>query len=616
MTTIRVRSSDGTFDVTVPDDIPASDQDQWARLKAKAWASGGPEAVKEQEFFLRDNQQRQAEPPPLMDQIAGATPTALSGAVTQPLSALYGIASIPFRPEEARQIADDLAEAMTIDPETEEGRIGLERLSQSAPIQTLMKALSGAKPFITEGGGDIAEFYLGEGARKYGEAVGDFLPEIAEAAAGMKPAISAARAAGQATVQAGGDLMIAVGQGVANVAGRTLDTTGKMRPSQMILRRRAQDALEAGDVFNEEAAGFRLVDGRLEDHPNAQDALGNGFDPLVVNHLKHANAATKTQGRRMVDLRDRIERGAITPEAGEMRAADIVGQSAKHRYEHLQDTITAARKRKNVAVKDLRGKPIDLREATDNLVGRLDELGVRYGVDANGNFDPLQPLVFKDSVFALNPAAQTKMQAFLSDLATAGRVDAHKAHIYKLGIDDMVGYGRESAEGITGKVETFFKEFRHDLNQSIRQVSPDYADANDVMTDLLDTVKEVDDLIGKKYDPTDRQFGLLSRKTLTNYRDGERVLQVMNDLTEKANKHGGQFDDNLMTLTRLYTDMNRVIRHEAPGGFGGLVQGADLRRGPIDTLVDVGVTEINALRGRDRYSAIQALKNLLDETDG
>lgn len=616
MTTIRVNTKESAFDVIVPDDISEAEQDQWARLKAQAWMSGGAEAVEQQEFFLKDNQQRQTASPPLMDQIVGATPTALSGAITQPLAALYGIANIPFRPEEARAAADDLAAAMTIDPKTEAGRIGLQRLAQSPPIRNLMEAIAATKPIITEGGGDIVEFYLGEGGRKYGEAVGDFLPEIAEAAAGMKPALSAAKAASQATARAGGDLALGTAEAAANTTGRAIDVVAKNLPKQAKMRRRAQAALEAGETFNTDAAGYRLVDGRFEEHPNAQAALDNQFEPLVVNHLKHANPATKAQARRMVDLRDRIERGTIDPDAGEMRAADIVGQSIKKRYEHLQKTITGARNRKNAAVKDLRGKPIDLQETTDNFVGRLDELGVQYGTDINGNFDPSKPFGFKDSVFSLNTAAQKKMQSFRKDLWSAGKVDAHKAHIYKLGIDDMVGYGRESAEGITGKVETFFKEFRHDLNQSIRQVSPDYADANDVMSDLLDTVKEVDDLIGKKYDPTDRQFGLLSRTTLTNYKQGDRMRQVMSDLTEKANKYDGQFDDNLMTLTRLYTDMNRVIRPEAPGSMGGLIQGADVRRGPIDTMVDVGVREINALRNRDRFSALQSLKNLLDESDG
>ena len=551
--------------------------------------------------------------------VAGSIGSSILGGMA---GSAAGLATLPIAPEEARNVADTVSQAIAVGPMTEQGQQLLQSLAESYPVERLNEIMSEVKPYVVDYLGQQGEAIGGERGRVYGEAMADFVPDIVGMALGAKAltaapsgAIKTAETIARTPAVIGrktSDAVLSTAQTATKGVGYVLDKGKALLPSQMQKRKVAYEALKRGETRNVDTAGYRLENGLLKDDILEQEALDNGFDPVLVANLRDANQATREKGLAMVRHRDTAERGLLPPDLGNVRAADIAGNSLKQRFDFLDKTINDAKTKRNEALKSMKGKPVDLTEATNNFKTRMDEVGIGYGRNAAGDFDPAQPLDFTGSVFALNKSAQNRIQEFVSNLAGAGKVDALKAHHYKRGIDDLVGYGRQAAEGITGEAETFMKGFRHDLNEALRKVSPDYADANDVMTEIIDTVKEANRLIGKNYDPTDRQFGLLSRTILTNYKSGDNVNTLIADMNELTTKYGGNFSDDLPTLVRLYTDLDKVVRAEAPGSLRGIMQGQSIPRSGTDAALNFGQREMNALRQKDRFSALNSIEQLLE----
>lgn len=340
-----------------------------------------------------------------------------------------------------------------------------------------------------------------------------------------------------------------------------------------------ESALESeADIGGRQSAlaPYKVGQGLTKD-PIAQSALKQGVPPNIVRMITTADPVSRIGFERMAKNIETYRADASN--ANDKRPLNIVGDSIGTRLIDLRKVANDRRvKLEQVVNKDLSNKFISPNKVYTNLISKLDEYNIKMDRDKSGKlyFD------FSESDVKLDPQSQRLINSLLDALPDGEMITGTKAHQIKKQLDGLINYEKISVGDVTPQGKSFLMSIRSGLNDSIRDVSKEYASLNDDLSVILDAFSQMQELAGKKIDMFDpetnaKSLGLLSRKLVTNYASQPLLEQAIFDLQKAADKFGLERGDNLTDLVTFANWLEKEYGTPVSGGFQAKNEAANER---------------------------------------
>lgn len=361
--------------------------------------------------------------------------------------------------------------------------------------------------------------------------------------------------------------------------------------------------------------------------PVAVKAIRQGFDEGVVAAIKGSSIADKQKMKQMVSIMERGKQNARF--AAQNRPSDVAGNTLLQRVKSIRNANRQSGRDIDRIARTLKGKSVDISEATSAFGNQLDELGVRLVSDGKGGFTP----DFKLS--QLSPGDRGPIKEVLRQMSIARPdVDAFAAHRMKRIIDNNVTYGKVKT-GMSGDAERVLKAFRRDLDTKLDSAFPAYNRANTKYSNTIGALDSIQDVVGKKMDLSggnaDKALGTVLRRTLSNAQSRVRLVDSINEIEAIAKKYGGSDlkrlrglglgRDDLLTQVLFVDELDSVFGPVARTSFQGqidqaLKQGVNVaasQQGAISAGVSAAGKMAGKLIGIDEASAFKSIKELLKQ---
>ena len=188
---------------------------------------------------------------------------------------------------------------------------------------------------------------------------------------------------------------------------------------------------------------------------------------------------------------------------------------------------------------------------------------------------------------------------------------AKDAHKLKRNIRELVSFDATApgAARVSDEIGNTIKSLSSELNNEIGVVSTAYKRANQKFSDSIDTLKEVDRMLGKRLmigdELAESKLGALAKRIGTNLASREDVLSMVDGLDSALNKRGIRPKDNIKQQVATLADLEKIFKVEgeqSPFGFQsriaqGLTEGAQLATGaPAQTqLIDAAINKFRSM---------------------
>jgi hypothetical protein len=173
---------------------------------------------------------------------------------------------------------------------------------------------------------------------------------------------------------------------------------------------------------------------------------------------------------------------------------------------------------------------------------------------------------------------------------------------------------------LSKKTENIIKGLRKDLNDTLGEYSPEYKNANTKYSETIQTLKNIQDIVGKKTDlngpNVSKALGGTMRKLLSNYGSRTKLIDTLEIVNNVVNKYGFKSKDDLIKQTIFANELDRKFGG-APAGFKeqvgqGVKRGVDfVRQSNTGKALALAENIINKSRGRSEEKAIKALYDIL-----
>lgn len=450
-----------------------------------------------------------------------------------------------------------------------------------------------------------------------GEFLGETLPPVIPVvgpaggfASGIRQALPAVERAAGAAAE--------VGSGIFQYQSKTKQQIGRM-----ILEK-------TGDI---ETAKFKLKDGQKptppgEDAPKikqyldiggpkivkdkaAQEAIKQGFDEAVIAAIKGASKEDRSRMLAMTKIMEggkRNARFAVTH-----RATDVVGESLMRRVATVRNANLSAGRQIDGIAKGLKGKRVEFDAPVNSFLSDLDDMGIKVKKDLTLDF------MGSDIEGAAGP--MNVISKVFSRMKNTKVPDAYDLHRMKRFIDEQVTYGK-SAEGLSGRAERVLKTLRKNIDDTLDNNFPEYNKVNSQYSETISVLDALQDVAGKKMDfmgpNADRATGTLMRRVMSNAQSRVRLLDSIKEIEQVAKKHGGKFNDDLLTQALFADELDSVFGPTARTSFQGQIGQAVERTAqavtsPHSTVVDIAAKTAEKVRGINQENAFKSIKRLLEE---
>lgn len=320
----------------------------------------------------------------------------------------------------------------------------------------------------------------------------------------------------------------------------------------------------SGDVA---AAGYKMgPDGSPVKDAAQQRALKAGIDEGIVAQVASGSPADKQRMGQALDILEQGRKNKTFADFNHPRLA--LGDTLMDRYTFVRDVNKRAGEKLKVAKDRMKTTPADVGVLTEindgparNFLSSLADSGVT--VDREGQ------IFFGRSEFRNNKEAQDIIAGMVEMMRSPDDFrTAYDLHVLKSTIDDMVNYG-QSVKGLKGKAINYMKSLRHDVGQILNKAYPDYGEANQIYSETIEVLNEIDDLVGKKNDISDKALARIARQSLSNAQRSERVGDMLLNVDEVAKRHGAEFGDDVQRQTSFVQSLEKMFNVSPPASIKG-----------------------------------------------
>lgn len=319
-----------------------------------------------------------------------------------------------------------------------------------------------------------------------------------------------------------------------------------------------------------ETAGFKLVGGRVVKDPAGRAAMSQGWADKTVSGVKAANASTKSQIRKMIDVAFGREKGTLRDEIL-TRASDVQGRSLHQRYKFLEGANKSAGRQLGNIAKGLEDIPVDINPALNRFMGNLQEYGVRM---VNGKLD------FTQSRLPAGDRAVITDAIKQINLARGKGLNFNTAHQLKQDLRRSVKFqkGRQLTKGpISSETDTMLKQVSRDIDGVLDGWSSAYDKANVKFGETAEILDAIQDLVKKRLQTKSagESMGKLLRRLTGNPETREPLIDILGDMDAVTKKYGGNFQDDIVLQQGIVNQMDDVLGPAARTSLQGDV-GAQL----------------------------------------
>ena len=568
----------------------------------------------------------------LMDYVKGGLETAAtfgSALAAEPTAGIAGLISTLYEdPKAGAETVGAVKEAMTYTPRSKGGQ----RMVQGAG--EFLEPVAQGLEYISRGAGDVAYDVTGS---PLAGALGYSAPAAVLELLGLK-GIRAARniplktASGEPTKQLHA-LLNKQGLNYESLTPQAqamipyeLPTTGvipsvrgdKIRTGKDIAAADIQAGGRQAGLAEKSVSERRFLPGtRLQADKTAQAAITQGFEPSLVQAVKTATPETQKGMLQQLKIMERVKSNQSVTQ----RPSIVTGQAVGKRVSLIRDKLTAARDELNrIAQQEFRGKLVNVQPVADELVSALDDLDINI-VATKG-----KPSVdFVGSVIEKDRSAQRVIKDMIDLMAGGGAPDAYRLHRLKQQIDTMIDYRKKSQTGLTPKGEIVAKRIRRKLNDTLRELDPNYAEVNDTMSRGLTAINDFDDVTGSRINIfTADDVGQEMRKLFSNYGVRPEMERAIGQLDYVAAEFGGNFTDSARDLAMFALNLDKRFGAVATSSFQGQIEAANAagrfatqaatgspKAAAVGAGVDIGKRAWDKIRGVNEYNAYRSMEELL-----
>lgn len=395
-------------------------------------------------------------------------------------------------------------------------------------------------------------------------------------------------------------------------SGSAVDETGVViSQSDQALENISQPPQGAIEVLDEV---FNPLKPKVKTSKTAQRALYQKVPENLLTSVREASPAT----RREMDKMLKIRRAAQTNDdyARKFPVYSVIGDSFMKRFDKVAQEQVKASKEIGEAVTKFEGKKVDYPEVAENLQKGLDDLGITLNEKGKLDFSKIN----KTSTLR-EPATMKQLQGVVDDLVNIQ--DASDLHKLKKDIDKRVSYDTSTLGAKDSDAERLLKQVRADINDVLRQASPDYAKANDVYSKNRTALDNLGAALPKtkKFDfdnPKDLRlardfYGQQLRKLESNYPNKTFIQESVMEFDDLAKGYGGKFEDDIGSLVTFEAGLTNRFGDLSKNAFQTKVESGTKRalttdpkgwmRGGWDWLTDKSrnITDEEAFEALDAY---------------
>lgn len=370
------------------------------------------------------------------------------------------------------------------------------------------------------------------------------------------------------------------------------------------------------DPYNAEAAGYRLLGEKAVEDPLANAAIKQGWKPGVIASIK---ASSPQDIKQMIGMLNIFKLGKKSEKfRAANRPADVLGKTIEERVKFLSKTKSEAGKEVNKAAQDLRNTPVDHEPAIQQFVKDLEDIGVVLETKDEGGLKA----ILRGSDIEGDRTSKALLNRILERLSETDEpksgYDLHRAKQY---LDTQLDFGKRAKDALSGKTERIVKKLRHNLNEALRENSPEYKAANDKFSATTGAIDDFKKAVGSKIDldsqNIDKALGQASRKLLSNYQSRVQLTDALDMLESTAKKYGFEINDNILNQLITVNEIDRMFGAPASMTFKGQIQEAlqtgvqAARSGMAENAINLAKTGIEKARGINEENAITAIEQLL-----
>lgn len=311
-----------------------------------------------------------------------------------------------------------------------------------------------------------------------------------------------------------------------------------------------------------------MVEGtRLVADPLAQQTIEAWREPGLIQAVKQSTPATRIKMNEMLNMHRRI--GQDQSLAAKIRPTDVTGRSLTERTNYLQKVLDVNNTRLRNIVND---RFPTLQVDTQPIINSYEEMLASMGITRQLD----DQLVFEGSQISQNKNAQSQVMKVENLLREDVPITAKRLHNVKKQLDDIL-YETTMQGDIARTGKDIMQAVRVAINDTLRKADKDYAQANDVISDILGSFSAIEDFLGKKIALNDpkaaTKLGQEARKLFTNYQSRAALTQAISDIDSTAARYGGKFDDSVTDLAMFANALDERFGTTARGSMRGIIQG-------------------------------------------
>jgi hypothetical protein len=348
------------------------------------------------------------------------------------------------------------------------------------------------------------------------------------------------------------------------------------------------------DMTNITGRARKVVDDDL-----GKDLVKQGFRKGDIVAAKMSGEPTRQEMQRMLRMKRSIL--ANTNKSHQFRPLDVAGEHALARVNFVRQRANELRNELNrIANKSaptvagdrlpgpgigggLKGADINTANVESAVVNGLDDLGINIPESVLRDTTQLpaflkQKEVFEGSDIFKNPSAQRMIKDVL-DLLDKSSSDAYDAHRLKRQLDQLIDFKKNTPGGLTDAGRNFAKSIRHEINQSIRDISPAYARVNDQLSVALKALDDFSDLMPNRLNLLSPNASKAIGQEMRKF-EGQRQVRIpLIDASEQLDNAvrslGGDFDVSIRELVTFNNTLEDRFGATARGGFAGQIEQAN-----------------------------------------
>jgi hypothetical protein len=556
-----------------------------------------------------------------IEQVVEPLATIVSSVVAEPIAGLAGIAKAvnPLAEQGAgAKAVESTREALTYKPRTQAGQAGLNAAGEV--LQPVGEAISSV------------EGYLGDTTM---EATGS--PALAAAMTALPTLAGELTGLGIFNKMKKGTRLVVDGKPTPELRKR-LDKKGlsfeSLSPESIesippVFEKgwnyRSPEKMEAERIVRKEIEGgstadglakFKVEGGMVVNDIKATEAVANGFTEGLVQSVKMSNSPTKAKMNEMLDIMVEVKKNER--KGLDIRPSDVVGDSVMNRIDAISGIADSSRiELDRIARKELPNLKVD----PDRVVNQLSESLGKLGISYNGGGVP--DLKFKGSDISKDRTSQRVIRDVVELLGEGGKPDALRMHKLKRQIDKMLDYRASSFGGLTDAGKSVAYDIRKALNDTIRDVSPSYAEVNDKLSLSLGAIEDIDKSMGSiDISGIEASTGVGSRlRALLSNQQGRAAMQAsLNKLESATETLDVKFDDDLKGLVMFADALDSRYGTTAKTSLAGqqIQAGEQLaRQAASGDTAGIGINVITGgvkkAFGKSDFDATEAMRDLLSE---